>query len=164
MNFTERQEAFINLWATVGTQWGISKSVAQVHALLLTSDKVISTDDVMERLKISRGNANMSLKELLNWNLINKIHPLGERKEHFEAIKDVWEISKRIIKERKRREIEPLIQQLNDLKASSTEKDDLSNLLNDLEAMITKMNKLSDKLIYADEHKFLGLFTAILKK
>src|SRR5688500_15675030 len=89
--------------------------MAQVHALLLATDKALSTDEVMEELSISRGNAHMNLRELMNWNLVYRETIPGERKEHFRAEKDIWEVAKRIARERKRREIEPLLRELSQM-------------------------------------------------
>ena len=165
MNLSETQTKFINLWSALGTSWGISRSMAQVHALLLVVDEPLSTEDAMSVLQISRGNANMSLRELMNWNLIYKVNQLGERKEFFEAEKDVWLIAKRILKERKRREIEPLMEQLA-LLENEAGKDEgaLRSTIADIRHMITRMDTLSEKIIKADEHKILSLFTNMLKK
>ena len=108
MNVKEAQQEFVQLWGNFGSQWGINKTMAQVHALLLTSDDAMSTDDIMEALSISRGGANMNVRELMVWNLIYKVSKTGDRKEFFVAEKDIWEVAKRITRERKRREIEPL--------------------------------------------------------
>ncbi|MEI6715613.1 MAG: transcriptional regulator [Verrucomicrobiota bacterium] len=108
------REEFIAQWGTLGTQWGINRTMAQVHALLMTSPEPLSTDDVMEKLQVSRGNAHTNLKELVSWELVRIVTKKGERREFFEAEKDVWTIFVTITKERKRREIEPAVKLLRD--------------------------------------------------
>lgn len=103
------RDEFVSQWGVMGTQWGINRTMAQIHALLMTSPEAMSTDGVMEELRISRGNAHTNLKELVNWGLVRIVTRKGERKEYFEAELDVWEIFRRIVQERKRREIDPAL-------------------------------------------------------
>jgi DNA-binding transcriptional regulator GbsR (MarR family) len=105
---TARDE-FIAQWGALGTQWGINRTMAQIHALLITAPEPLSTDNVMEELQISRGNAHTNLKELVAWGLIRIVVKKAERREYFEAEKDVWQMFTIIARERKRREIEPAI-------------------------------------------------------
>lgn len=104
------REEFVAQWGALGTQWGINRTMAQIHALLVTSPEPLSTDEVMEQLEISRGNAHTNLKELVSWGLVRIVVRKGERREYFEAEKDVWQMFTIISRERKRREIEPAIQ------------------------------------------------------
>lgn len=106
------RDDFIAQWGAFGSQWGINRTMAQIHALLMTGTDALSTDDVMEALKISRGNAHTNLKELVNWGLVRIIVRKGERKEFFEAEKDVWKIFTIILRERQRREIDPALELL----------------------------------------------------
>jgi DNA-binding transcriptional regulator GbsR (MarR family) len=108
------KDEFISQWGAMGTAWGINRTMAQIHALLMVSTKALTTDEIMDELRISRGNANMSLRELCGWGLIRGIIPKGERKEVFEAEKEVWKIFCIILRERKRREIRPAINVLKD--------------------------------------------------
>jgi len=103
----EAREEFVSQWGALGSSWGISRTMAQIHALLMTSPRPLSTDDVMEELQISRGNANTNLRDLIGWGLIRSIFRKGERKEYFEAEKDVWKMFCIVTRERKRREIVP---------------------------------------------------------
>jgi len=105
--FLESREEFISQWGAIGTSWGINRTVAKIHALLMTSQELLSTDEVMDCLSISRGNANTSLRELVSWGLIRPVVKPGERKEFFEAEKDIYKMACIIARERKRREIEP---------------------------------------------------------
>lgn len=108
------RERFIGQWGTFGSAWGIPRTMAQIHALLLMSDESLSTDEVMDALHISRGNANTNLRELVGWGLVYKRHRRGERREYFEAEKDVWTIFCTVARERKRREVEPALNLLRD--------------------------------------------------
>lgn len=103
------REEFVAQWGALGTQWGINRTMAQVHALLMTAPTPLCTDDVMEELHVSRGNAHTNLKELVAWGLIRPVVKKGERREFFEAEKDVWQIFTIVARERKRREIEPTL-------------------------------------------------------
>jgi DNA-binding transcriptional regulator GbsR (MarR family) len=100
---------FVQGWGALGSSWGISKTMAMTHALLLVSEEPLSTDEVMDELGISRGNANTTLRELVGWGLIRRVVRMGERREYFEAEKDVWTIFCIVARERKRREIEPAL-------------------------------------------------------
>ena len=106
------KDEFVTSWGALGSAWGINRTLAQVHALLLLSSIPMTTDDIMKELKISRGNANSSLRELAGWGLIRGLVKKGERKEHFEAEKDIWKIFGIVIGERKRREVVPALQVL----------------------------------------------------
>ena len=96
----------------MGSAWGINRTMAQIHALLMTSDRALTTDEVMEDLKISRGNAHQNLRELVGWGLVRSVIRKGERKEYFESEKDVWRMFCIVARERKRREIEPALKAL----------------------------------------------------
>jgi DNA-binding transcriptional regulator GbsR (MarR family) len=103
------RDEFVTQWGAIGSAWGINRTMAQIHALLIVTPGALTTDEVMEELKISRGNAHMNLRELVGWGLIRSVIRKGERKEYFEAEKDVWKMFCTIIRERKRREIRPAI-------------------------------------------------------
>ena len=108
------KDEFITQWGAMGSAWGVNRTMAQIHALLMISTGPLTTDEIMDELKISRGNANTNLRELCGWGLIRGIIPKGERKECFEAEKEVWKIFCIVVRERKRREIRPAINVLKD--------------------------------------------------
>ena len=112
--YQEALERFILFWGEMASNWGINRTMAQIHALLYCSEEPLDTDEIMERLQISRGNANMNLRSLINWNLARKVHLAGSRKDFYTAEKDVWEITAHIIREREKREIRPVMQQLRE--------------------------------------------------
>ena len=107
-------ERFILFWGEMASTWGINRTMAQIHALLYASEEPLDTYAIMERLQISRGNANMNLHSLVNWNLVRKVHQPGSRKDYYLAEKDVWHITAQIIRERERREIQPVMHQLQE--------------------------------------------------
>lgn len=111
---TQARDEFVSQWGTIGNAWGINRTMAQIHALLITSTQALSTDEIMEELKISRGNANTNLRDLVGWGLIRSVLRKGERKEFFEAEKDVWKMFCIVARERKRREITPAMHVLKD--------------------------------------------------
>ena len=108
----QARDEFVAQWGALGTQWGINRTMAQIHALLMTSPQPLSTDEVMEELEISRGNAHTNLKELVAWGLVRIVVRKGDRREYFEAEKDVWKIFTTVARERKRREIDPALEVL----------------------------------------------------
>ena len=109
---TAARDEFIAQWGAMGGAWGINRTMAQVHALLMTSDRALTTDEVMAELRISRGNAHQNLRELVGWGLVRSVLRKGERKEYFESEKDVWRMFCTIARERKRREVEPALRAL----------------------------------------------------
>jgi DNA-binding transcriptional regulator GbsR (MarR family) len=106
--YEESRALFIRRWGEMGATWGISRTMAEVHALLFTATEPLCTDDVMEQLHISRGNASMNLRHLQNWGLIHRTHSPRDRKIYFAAETDVWEMFRVITRERQRREVEPV--------------------------------------------------------
>jgi DNA-binding transcriptional regulator GbsR (MarR family) len=104
------QDLFIRRWGEMGQTWGINRTMAEIHALLYICGTPSCTDDVMDRLNISRGNASMSLRSLCDWGIIRRLHKRGERREYFESLTDVWEIFSIIATERKRREMDPVLE------------------------------------------------------
>jgi DNA-binding transcriptional regulator GbsR (MarR family) len=168
MNLTEAKKQFIQTWGTLGSEWGINRTMAQVHALLLISPNALCTEDIMEQLNVSRGNANMNLRELMNWTLINKELVPGDRKEYFVAEKDIWEIARIIARERKRREIEPVLKVLNGLKEVEGDPKDkelkaFTETVNNLSNFVGKMDKSVDMMLKADENWFFGTILKMIK-
>ena len=159
---------YIHTWGSLATNWGVNKTMAQVHALLLVSIKPLSSEDIMETLKISRGNVNMNVRALIDWGIVRKEFVVGERKDFFVADKDIWELFKQVTKERKKREIEPVLKVLeelqNDVKEDGEEAAAFKKLMNDLSSVTNTVNGLLDKAIKADEHWLLSSFTKMIKK
>ncbi len=125
MEYQQAKEKFISTWGSLGSLWGINKAMAQIQALLFISTKPLSMEDIMEDLKISRGNTSMNLRQLMDWGIVTKTLVAGERKEFFTTEKDVQELARIIAKERSRREIKPVIKALKEIssiKNDNTEK------------------------------------------
>lgn len=139
------RDDFIAQWGAMGGAWGINRTMAQIHALLMISPTPLTTDDVMAELSISRGNAHMNLRELIGWGLVRSVIRKGERKEYFEGEKDVWKIFCTVVRERKRREIEPAMTALKDCMARSK---DLR--APDAEGFVKQIKALHDFLEMAD--------------
>jgi DNA-binding transcriptional regulator GbsR (MarR family) len=119
MKLTPTMEKFILHWGEMGWRWGINRSVAQVHALLLLTPKPIAADEIAETLDVARSNVSTSLKELQGWALIRVVHVFGDRREHFETLKDVWEMFLIILRERKKRELDPTLAVLRECAATA---------------------------------------------
>ncbi|MGB0292248.1 MAG: GbsR/MarR family transcriptional regulator [Luteolibacter sp.] len=147
----EPRTEFISQWGALGSQWGINRTMAQIHALLMTSTSPMSTDEVMDELKISRGNAHTNIKELVAWGLVRSIVRIGERKEYFEAEKDVWKIFTMVAKERKRRELDPALEVLRQCAADSkgiktAEGKAFHSQIKELEEFVKLATTLADKV------------------
>ncbi|WP_299115294.1 GbsR/MarR family transcriptional regulator [uncultured Winogradskyella sp.] len=150
MQYQEAKEKFISTWGSLGTLWGINKAMAQIQALLFISTKSLSMEDIMEELKISRGNTSMNLRQLMDWGIVTKVLVSGERKEFFTTEKDVQELARIVAKERSRREIKPVIKVLDEvssIKNDGTEKTKelikqtkaLRELTDDLDTLMNKL-------------------------
>jgi DNA-binding transcriptional regulator GbsR (MarR family) len=106
---TEVQQRFILHWGEMGVRWGINRTMAQIHALLYLSPKPMDAEVICELLGVARSNVSNSLRELQNWGIVKVVHVMGDRRDHFESMKDVWEMFRRVLYERKKREIDPTI-------------------------------------------------------
>jgi DNA-binding transcriptional regulator GbsR (MarR family) len=169
MHLDEAKLKFINSWGTLGSQWGINRTMSQIHALLLVTSKPLSAEEIMEQLGISRGNANMNLHALMDWGLVSKEFKPGERKEYFSAGKDMWETARKITYERRKREIEPILQVVNELNKepitgeNNEEIETFKKTIEDLNKFTTKANSIVDKFIKSDENWFYKTLMSILK-
>lgn len=116
------QQKFILHWGEMGTRWGINRTVAQIHALLYLSPKPLNAEEIVQALSVARSNVSNSLKELQGWGIVKRVHVLGDARDHFESMKDVWEMFRVVLDERKKREIDPTLILLRDCVAEA-EKD-----------------------------------------
>ena len=175
-NLAPVNQKFILHWGEMGTRWGINRTVAQIHALLFLSEKPLPADEIAQTLGIARSNVSTSLRELQNWGIVRIVHVLGDRRDHFESMKDVFAMFRVIARERKKREIEPTIRILRDCieeagkpkAAAPHTREQLTDLLNFFEIAtnayekmeklptpaILKVAKLGDKAL-----KMLGIAT-----
>lgn len=165
MELKEAKEKFIQAWGMLGSSWGINRTMAQIHALLLISTKPLSTEEIMEELQISRGNANMNTRALIDWGLVFKEYKSGERKEFFSAEKELWVIAKQVAAERRKRELEPLLRILKQIKSAEGKEDnkewqEFAEVVDGIESFGNKADSLLEMIVKADEN---WLFSKILK-
>ena len=168
MKLTEAKQQFISSWGAFGTHWGINRTMAQIHALLLISPDPLTQDDIMEDLNISRGNTNMNIRELINWGLVERVILPGERKEYFTAEKDIWKVVKQIVKERKKRELEPMMQLLDKLEDVEGDKKDKKvktfvDTVSSIKRLGLQADKTLDVMIRAEENWFVSNLMKIFK-
>jgi DNA-binding transcriptional regulator GbsR (MarR family) len=166
-------QKFILHWGEMGTRWGINRTVAQVHALLFLSERPLPAEEIATTLGVARSNISTSLRELQNWGIVRIVHVVGDRRDHFESMKDVFAMFRVIARERKKREIEPTLRVLRDCieetskaKSAPYTRDRLTELLNFFEIAtnaydrmeklptpaVLKLAKLGDKAF-----KLLGI-------
>ena len=144
MEFKEAKNKFVQSWGALGSQWGINKTMAQIHALLMISTEAVSMEEIMEELQISRGNASMNLRALMDWGIVYKEYKAGERKEFFIAEKDLDELAVKISKERSKREIKPalkVLKEVSTIKVNQTEEE---------KHFVEQTGKLYDFVLKAD--------------
>lgn len=166
MQFEEAKEQFIQAWGTLGSNWGVNRTMAQIHALLLMSPEPLTTEEIKNELDISSGNANMNLRALMDWGLVYKKLKSGERKEYFVAEKDMWEVVKNIIIQRKKRELEPMLKvldELSDVEVTDEKSEAFVNVIRDVKLFAGKADSTLDSLIKADASWFVGTFMKMVK-
>ena len=168
MKLSEARQQFISSWGAFGTQWGINRTMAQIHALLLVSVNPLTQDEIMEELSISRGNVNMNIRELIGWGLVDRVIISGERKEYFTAEKDIWKVATQIIKERKKRELDPMIKLLSQLENVEGDKKDkevqqFTQVIGNIKKLGLQADKTLDVLIKAEENWFTGSILKMFK-
>lgn len=123
-NLTAIQQRFILHWGEMGVRWGINRTMAQIHALLYLSPRPLHAEAISEALGVARSNVSNSLRELQNWGVVKVVHVMGDRRDHFEALQDAWELFRQVLDERKKREIDPTIEVLRECaEAAAREKD-----------------------------------------
>ena len=160
MNLEEAKRQFIMGWGAFGTNWGINRTMAQIHALLLISPDPLTQDDMMEALNISRGNANMNIRDLIGWGLAERVIIPGERKEYFTAEKDIWKVVRQIVKERKKRELEPMLQLMERLEQTEGDRRDremkaFAEVITGIKKLGVQADKTLETLIKAEENWFI---------
>ncbi|MBZ4036448.1 ArsR family transcriptional regulator [Flavobacterium sp. 17A] len=167
MEFKEAKNKFVQSWGALGSQWGINKTMAQIHALLMVSNEPVSMEDIMEELQISRGNASMNIRALMDWGIVYKEFKAGERKEFFTAEKDLDELAVKISRERSKREIKPTLKILKevssiDVKDSAEEKHfvDQTEKLYDF---VLKVDNMLDKITEMNENWLGRMVIKLLK-
>ena len=148
MKLEEAENKFIEIWGALGTQWGISRTMAQIHAYLMVKNDPKTTEDIMRDLQISRGNANMNTRALIEWGLVHKVIKSGERKDFFIAERDIWEVTKKIASQRRKKELIPLLSKLEQLEKSKIEDSGSQKHFNDLVKEISEIANITDDLLF----------------
>ncbi len=168
MELQDAKDKFIHTWGTLATQWGINRTMSQIHALLLLSPKSLNADEIMDDLRISRGNVNMNLRDLMSWGLIYKQLLPGERKEYFIAEKDIWKVARQIAKERRRREIEPILETIEDIRKSvspdTDEKKDFLKIVNDIGVVSGFADNTIDAVLKSEESWLISNFLKLFNR
>ncbi len=166
---------FIRRWGEMAASWGISRTMAEIHALMFISNKPLCTDDLMEQLGVSRGNASMNLRQLVTWGLIERVHQRGDRKEYFVADSDVWQMFETITRERRRREIEPIIETIEKCREMLIEeltgdrgdrRDEIKEILrrfDDMQEFFTIGNSLFNLVLRIGKSGVGGITKALVK-
>jgi len=171
MKLTPIQQRFVLTWGEMGARWGINRTVAQIHALLFVSEQPLDAETIAATLGVARSNVSTSLRELQGWGIVRVSHILGDRRDHFESLKDVWEMFRIIVDERKKREIDPVLGMLREAAADAKKpaaadaytRERLGDMLQFFELMtrwaestrklptpaVVKMVKMGDKLAKA---------------
>jgi HTH-type transcriptional regulator, glycine betaine synthesis regulator len=168
---TEVEETFVGLWRSMASLWGISPTMAQIHGLLFLTGEALSTDDVMARLGISRGNVSMSVGKLAEWGLVRRVHKRGDRREYYESLADVWEMFTLVAAQRKRREIDPILNTLRHCRerlspeslgarAEDSPAQDRRRRINDLLSFLTLVDGLAQR--FFQSHRSLRAAVELL--
>ena len=149
-SLTPVEEKFILHWGEMGTKWGINRTVAQVHALLYLASKPLPADEISITLSVARSNVSTSLRELQGWGIVRVVHVLGDRRDHFETLKDVWELFRIVAEERKKREIDPTVRVVGEcVKEAKADPHGTAQTAERLESMLeflTAMTGLFDEI------------------
>ena len=146
------EQRFVLHWGEMGTRWGINRTVAQVHALLFLSPQPLAAEQIASTLAVARSNVSTSLRELQGWGIVRVVHVLGDRRDHFESVKDVWEMFRIVAAERKRREIDPTLRVLeecvNDLKPARPESSYSRERIEEMLEFLSTTSGLFDEFLH----------------
>ncbi len=166
MDFSEGKDKFIHSWGTLGSNWGINRTMAQIHALLLIEPSALNAEQIRDELQISMGNANMNLRALIDWGLVYKEIKTGERKDFFIAEKDMLEIVKKIIQQRKKKELEPLtkiLDELSEVQAEDQQSAEFVKVMNEIKLFSSKTDSLLERISKSDGNWLFGTFLGLIK-
>ncbi|MDR2189328.1 MAG: GbsR/MarR family transcriptional regulator [Azonexus sp.] len=143
-------QRFVLHWGEMGSRWGVNRTVSQIHALLYIAGQPMPADEIAATLNVARSNVSNSLKELQNWNLIRVVHLMGDRRDHFETITDVWQLFRTIISERKEREFDPTVEVLRDCvshPAFAQEKQDVQRRISETLQLMETLSAWGDEML-----------------
>jgi DNA-binding transcriptional regulator GbsR (MarR family) len=143
----ETVQRFIEAWGAMGSLWGINRSVARVHALLMASEEPVSLDEIAERLQISKGNASMSLRELRTFGVVRQVEAPGDRRDFYVTEPDVWTMFFRILRERKRREFDPALEAVHRLVEEPGASGAVRGRLEQMADLLTTMDGVANRFL-----------------
>ena len=167
----EVEDCFVDLWRTMSSLWGVSPTMAQIHGLLYITGQALSMDDIMARLGISRGNVSMNLTKLVEWGLVRRVHRRGDRRDYYESLSDVWEMFTLVAAQRKRREVDPILNTLRRCReelsleglgslADTPAAREHSRRVNDLFKFLSQMDSLAQR--FFESHRSLRAAVELL--
>jgi HTH-type transcriptional regulator, glycine betaine synthesis regulator len=167
------EEEFVGLWRSMSSLWGISPTMAEIHGLLYITGAALSMDDIMARLGISRGNVSMNLSKLAEWGLVRRVHKRGDRRDYYESLSDVWEMFTLVAAQRKRREIDPILNTLRQCRehlsperlgasAENPQAADRRRRVSDLLSFLTLMDSLAQR--FFESHRGLRAAVELLEQ
>ncbi len=154
MNIAEGRQSFIEHWGKMGPKWGINRCMAQIHALLLISPRPLCAETIMDELCISRGSVNTNLRALIEWGLVKKKLKPGERKEFFVGEKDMWTIFKCIVQQRRKKELEPMLtelQRMKDVHGDTKETEEYLTMIDSIYQICHKADTMLDTVVELEE-------------
>ncbi len=166
MELDKGKEQFIECWTSMGSSWGINRTMAQIHAFLMASSRPMNTDEIMKGLSISRGNVNMNVRNLMEWGLVSKSTPNGGRKEYFEADKDVWQAARKMINMRRQTELEPVVGVLKGLRkveGEGKEAEEFRDMMKSMYKLANRTNKALVRLEKNQDSAVLSVLSKMLK-
>ena len=166
MEFSEAKDIFISTWGELGCNWGTCRTMGHIHALLLIHPEPLSTEDLMEELKISRGNANMNVRALLDWELVYRRSKPGERKDYYTAEKDFWNVFKKTLKKRKQKELAPMlvmIKRISGVASDTAESQEFNKVIGNLSNISFAADKSLDKVLNSESNLFLNAFVRVMR-
>ena len=167
MEYQEAKEQFISTWGELGCNWGICRTMGHIHALLLINPSSLSAEEIMADLQISRGNANMNLRALIDWGLVYRKSKPGERKDFYTAEKDFWNVFRKTLKKRKEKELNPMLQLIKNLKtlepAACEHSKEFKRVVNDLGMISSAADRSLDKLLNSESNLLLNAFVKVMR-
>jgi DNA-binding transcriptional regulator GbsR (MarR family) len=170
MGLAEAREEFIRTWGQFGVEWGINRTMAQIHALLLVSPEPLDTDRVMAELEVSRGHANTNLRGLVDWGVVRKVNLPGNRRDLYEAEKDLWEVAQRVAERRRSKELDPMVRlvaRLEKVRAEPgedrTEAREFRRMMKDIADMGRNAGRVLETIRALDRSKFFGRLIRLVR-
>lgn len=166
MELQKAKDQFINTWGELGCNWGICRTMGHIHALLLISPELMSAEEIMRDLKISRGNANMNLRALIDWGLVYRKSKQGERKDFYEAEKDFWNVFRKTLRKRKEKEFSPMLSMIKDLhtvEPKCAHSQEFKNVISNLDSISKAADNVLEKMLNSESNLLLNTFVRVMR-